>query len=128
MKKCALTFIILTSFQAHASSVDCYKMAIGLKSANQDDKSKQAFAYNLCKGSEDHYPVTCYEEFLSLPDYIIPTQAEKHFTAFTICRGAIKSKMTPMNCFMEAIKLPNDLTLIYKNPIEFSINFCKAKH
>ncbi len=124
-----LSLIITINCSAvFASSVDCYKKAIDLKDFNQDAKSKQSFAYNLCKGSEDSYPVTCYEEFIDLPDYIFPIKSEKHYAALSLCRGATKSKITPMSCFMEAIKLPIEQTQIAKNPIEFAVNFCKAKH
>lgn len=126
-----LVFVLVSLFAfnfALASSVSCYQQAINLKDFNQDQKSKQAFAYNLCKGSEDTYPITCYEEFLTLPDYILPTTTDKHFTALTMCRGATKTKISPMNCFLEAIKLPIAQTVNHKSPVEFAIQFCKAKH
>lgn len=119
---------ILMSFNSLASSVECYKKAIQMKDFDQDDKTKQSFAYNLCKGSEDLFPVTCYEEFVNLPDYILPTQAAKHYAALTVCRGATKGKISPMSCFMEAIVLPLELTQTHKTPIDFALNFCKAKH
>jgi hypothetical protein len=126
--KYLISLLVLLSFNTFASSVDCYRKAIQLKDIDQEDKTKQSFAYNLCKGSDDSFPVSCYEEFLTLPDYILPTAAAKHFAALTICRGAMKGKISPMSCFMEAIVLPLDLTLNHKTPIEFAINFCKARH
>jgi hypothetical protein len=124
-----VSFILLVlSFNSFASSVDCYKKAMELKDLNEDAKSKQAFAYNLCKGSEDNFPVICYQEFLNLPDYILSSPAAKHYAALSICRGAVKGKISPMSCFMDSIVLPLELTQNHKTPVDFAINFCKAKH
>ncbi len=124
----AIFIFLLALTNLYASSVDCYKAAMQLKEFNQVSKSKQSFAFNLCKGSDDLYPIKCYEEILTIPDYIIPTLSQKHYTALTLCKGATKTNITPMSCFLDAIQLTIGQTQNFKSPIDFAIEFCKAKH